>query len=328
MTRVRMICDNDYAGDPDGLVQLAHHLLSPSVDVRAVIASHLGPDDAFDPSGRSAEHGAVAARRIAELAGRADVAILAGAERALSGRAAPARGEDPGAGAGEAPPSEGARAIIAEALRDDPRPLYVACGGGLTEIASAWLAQPRIAQLITAVVWIGGAEHHLPGVGSVPAPPGAAGPEYNTGIDLHAAQVVFDSDLPLWQVPRDAYRRLLVSSAELETRMRPAGALGAHLTEALDDARRLMAGLGQDLGETYALGDTPLVLLTALQSAFQPDTSSSEHTLVPAPRIGDDGGYLARPDGRPIRVYRRLDARLAVEDLFAKLRLHAARAAR
>lgn len=312
MARARVICDNDYAGDPDGLVQLTHHLLSPSVDVRAVLASHLAPGDAFDASGSSAAHGAEAARRVADLAGRGDVPVHAGAEHGLDAEGAPER------------LSPAAAAIVDEALRDDPRPLYVTCGGGLTEIAAAWLAEPAIADRIAAVVWIGGPEHDLPGREHGPAaPPGWDGPEYNTAIDVRAAQVVFDSDLPLWQVPRDAYRQLLVSSAELDVRLRPAGPLGAHLAAALDEARTLMAGLGQDLGETYDLGDTPLVLLTALQSAFQPDTSSSSHVVVPAPRIGDDGRYDPRPDGRPIRVYTGLDVRLAIGDLFAKLERHA-----
>ncbi|MET0729471.1 MAG: nucleoside hydrolase, partial [Acidimicrobiales bacterium] len=39
--RVRVILDNDYAGDPDGLVELAHHLLSPGVDIRFVIGGQL-----------------------------------------------------------------------------------------------------------------------------------------------------------------------------------------------------------------------------------------------------------------------------------------------
>jgi purine nucleosidase len=39
--RCRVIADNDFAGDPDDLWQLAHHLLSPSVDVRAVVSSRL-----------------------------------------------------------------------------------------------------------------------------------------------------------------------------------------------------------------------------------------------------------------------------------------------
>lgn len=315
MARVRVICDNDYAGDPDGLIQLAHHLLSPSVDVRAVLASHLAPADPFDPSGRSAEHGCLVARAVADLAGRPDVPVFAGAEVGITGSGRP-----------DGDLSPAATAIVAEALREDPRPLYVTCGGGLTEIAAAWRAEPRIARRIAAVVWIGGVEHDFTdlGLGRAASPPGWAGPEYNTAIDLPAAQVVFDSDLPLWQVPRDAYRQLLVSSAELESRLRPAGPLGAHLSDAIDDARDLMAGLGQDLGETYDLGDTPLVLLTALQSAFQPETSSSSHVVVPAPGIADDGGYLPRPHGRPIRVYTRLDTRLAVADLFSKLERHAA----
>lgn len=314
MARVRLICDNDYAGDPDGLVQLAHHLLSPSVDVRAVVASHLSPGDPFDPSGRSAENGSVAARAVARLAGRPEVPVLAGAEVGI-------RQPDDGVAA----LSPGARAIVEEAMRDDPRPLYVTCGGGLTEVAAAWRSEPRIARRIAAVVWIGGPEHDLsgPGVGRRGAPPGWEGLEYNTAIDLAGAQAVFDSDLTLWQVPRDAYRQLLVSSAELESRVRPAGALGAHLAAALDAARDLMARLGQDLGETYDLGDTPLVLLTALQSAFQPDTSSSAHVVLPTPRLGDDGRYVPRTDGRPMRVYTALDTRLAIADLFAKLERHA-----
>ena len=56
--RFRVISDNDYAGDPDGLFQLAHHLLSPSVEMRAVIGSHLAVGDPFDPSGASAANGA------------------------------------------------------------------------------------------------------------------------------------------------------------------------------------------------------------------------------------------------------------------------------
>lgn len=39
--RMRVIIDNDFSGDPDGLFQLAHHLLSPSVEVRGIIGSHV-----------------------------------------------------------------------------------------------------------------------------------------------------------------------------------------------------------------------------------------------------------------------------------------------
>ena len=41
--RCRVIVDNDWAGDPDGLVGLAHHLLSPSNRVDLITSSFLAP---------------------------------------------------------------------------------------------------------------------------------------------------------------------------------------------------------------------------------------------------------------------------------------------
>lgn len=305
-TRMRVISDNDYSGDPDGLIQLAHHALSSSVDLVAVIGSHLAPGDPFDPSGRSAANAAAAARRVLHLAGRGDVVVHAGAQDGLPDVRTP---HD----------SAGARAIVAEAMRDDPRPLYVTLGAGLTELASAYLLEPRIAGRLTAI-WIGGPEH--PGLTAAP-PPGSAGVEYNLRIDVTAAQVVFDAPIPLWQVPRDAYRQVLMGVDEIELSIRTAGPLGAHLADALERVRGLADVAGADIGETYVLGDSPLVLLTALQSAFEPDPSSSRYVTVPAPRIAGDGSYLSNPDGRLIRTYTHLDTRLVIGDLIAKLARHA-----
>src|SRR3954462_12214201 len=100
--RMRIGVDNDFSGDPDGLVQLAHHALSPSVDLRLVIGSHLRPDDPFDSSGTTAEEAAGLAREILALAGRDDVAVRAGSNAALVDRTTPAA-------------SPAARALVAEA---------------------------------------------------------------------------------------------------------------------------------------------------------------------------------------------------------------------
>jgi hypothetical protein len=62
--RMRVVVDDDFSGDPDGLVQLAHHALSPSVELRLVIGSHLRPDDPFDPSATTADDAAALAREI------------------------------------------------------------------------------------------------------------------------------------------------------------------------------------------------------------------------------------------------------------------------
>lgn len=301
--RVRVIVDNDLSGDPDGLFQLAQHLRSPSVDIRAIIGSHLHEKEPFDPSDRQAANAADKARELLVLMGLANtVPVIAGVEKALVTTTVPAR-------------TPATDAIIAEALRDDPRPLYYCAGAGLTDLAMALLIEPRIAKKLT-LVWIGGAEH--PGL-AVP-PPGAPAAEYNLTIDRVAAQVVFNqSAITIWQVPRNAYRQLLVSNAELQELKRQS-ALGAWLVAHIEKLAALAAKARFDIGETYILGDSPLVTLTALQSSFEPDPSSSEYVTRPAPNIRDDGSYQDNPQGRLMRIYTRIDTRLTFADMALKLR--------
>ncbi len=304
--RLRVIVDNDFSGDPDGLFQLAHLLLSPSVEVRAIIGSHLSAGDGFDPSGNQADNAARKATellKLLHLAGR--VPVIAGSNTGMRTDSTPVK-------------SPAVDFIIKEALRTDTQqPLYVLCGAGLTEIASAALTNPRVADKLT-VVWIGGPEYAdlaLP-------PPRAAGIEYNLNIDVAAARAVFNrTRLPLWQVPRNAYRQALVSTALLQTRVQPRGQVGAYLWAALADLQKRLWQYHLNVGETYILGDSPLVLLTALQSSFEPDPSSSDYVLKPAPTISPQGTYQVNPNGRAIRVYQHLDVGLLFQDFFAKLEL-------
>ena len=85
---------------------------------------------------------------------------------------------------------------------------------------------------------------------------------------------------------------------------------------------KLAAKSGFQLGETYVLGDSPLVLLTALQSSFEAWPSSSKSRLLPAPVLDDTGAYTGEvlPD-HLIRVWYDLDVRLLMADLYAKLTL-------
>lgn len=305
--RLRVIIDNDFSGDPDDLIQTAHHLMCPSVEIPFIIGSHLSPGDFIDPSTEQSAN----AQRIAKellavmgLAGRHKV--LRGAELAIPDRDTPRD-------------TPAARAIIAEALRTDTtQKLFYAAGAGLTELASALLIEPAIATKLT-LVWIGGPEYPE----DAPAPPGSRGMEYNLNIDRAAAQRVFDSDIAIWQVPRNVYRQALMSYAELIVSVGRHGALGAYLRGAIERIMQRAAEGGYHLGETYAMGDSPLVTLTALQSAFEADPASSAYKLRPRPSIKDDGFYgpaLARP---PIRVYTQIDNRLTFADFFAKLALWA-----
>jgi purine nucleosidase len=304
--RMRVIIDNDFSGDPDGLFQLVHHVLSPSVEIRAIIGSHLKPGDGFD---RSNETAANAKKKIEELLGIMKMDkqfnVYQGSNIALANDSTPQV-------------SDGAKAIVKEAMREDTKlPLYVVCGASLTEIASAYLMEPKIANRLT-LIWIGGPEYTdlaLP-------PPGYTSLEYNLGIDIKAGQVVFNkSAIPIWQVSRSAYRQVIISYATLQTKVKTQGAIGAYLTAALERIMGMAVKYNFNIGETYVVGDSPLVLLTALQSSFEPDPSSSTYTIKQAPFINVQGLYEINLSGRNIRVYTQLDTHLLLDDFFAKLAL-------
>ena len=214
--------------------------------------------------------------------------------------------------------SDAVQVIIKEAMRTDTDlPLYVVCGGGLTNIASAYLLEPKIADKIT-LVWIGGPEYTDIAI----PPPGYTTLEYNLGIDVKAAQVIFNTaNIKLWQVPRNVYRQPIMSDAELLTRVKGKGELGNHLYAVMKDALGKLNTWNIPIGEVYIYGDNPLVLLTAIQSSFEPDPSSSTYVNKQAPRINDVGVYETNLNGRIIRVYQQLDNRLLFEDFYAKLEL-------
>lgn len=301
----RVILDNDFAGDPDGLFQLAHHVLCRSVAIPLIIGSHL---PASFSSGHDASDGAARARELLKIINLdGEHKPIAGAETAMRSRTSWA-------------PSPASSAIVREAMRTDAsEPLFYAAGAGLTELALAWLAEPRIGPRIK-LIWIGGNEHEglanpIPGPGEI---------EFNLSIDPVAAQVIFnESDIEIWQVPRDAYRQMLFSNSEVDE-LAASGALGSYLKARLDAMAEMMAHIpgfpGITQTEAYVLGDSPLVTLTALVPPFQPDPSSSRYKRMPTPEIRADGTYVARPNGRPMRVYTDIDAELTFRDMLAKFR--------
>jgi purine nucleosidase len=301
----RVIIDNDFAGDPDGLFQLAHHVLCQSLQIPLIVGSHLPAKYGMNASAAAA---VAKAHSLLKVMNREDRHILLnGAETPIASRTA-------------WKPSPATAAIVREAMREDTNePLVYAAGGGLTELALAWLAEPRIGRRIK-LIWIGGREH--PGLAY--PPPGPDEIEYNFAIDPLAAQIIFnDSDIEIWQVPRDAYRQMLFTQAEIED-LAATGPLGRFLKQELDDMAAMVASIpdfpAMPDTEAYVLGDSPLVTLTALLTPFQPDPASSRYTLKPTPRLTRDGSYGKASRGRLMRVYTSIDAQLTFRDMKSKFK--------
>ncbi|MGC6330741.1 nucleoside hydrolase [Rhizorhabdus sp. FW153] len=285
----RVIVDNDFAGDPDGLLALAHQLLSPTTETVLITSSFLDPK--LTPSGvakgKTAERGSELAREMMLRLGHSTpVPVATGLER-------------PGL-AGDTP-SPAASAIIAEARRSHGLPLFLCCGGPLTNVAEALHHAPDIADRMT-LIWIGGGAY----------PDG--GWEYNLATDIAAARAVIEaSAIPLWQVPQPAYRQMQMSIAEMAADLRPISPFTEWLYDQFTRPPSFVT-----LGGAWPMGDSPPVLLTAIAS------ESSEYRDQPARRILDDMHFGEALPARSIRVYTRLDVRLAHADLLAKLKLHTA----
>lgn len=304
----RVILDNDFAGDPDGLFQLAHHVLSRSVFIPLIIGSHL---PAGFSNGHEAQDSADRALELLKVMGLDKVHHpVAGSETPITSRQVWR-------------PSKATDAIIHEAMRDDTtEPLIYAAGAGLTELALAWLREPRIGKRIK-LIWIGGkSPQDLGNPGA-----GADKPEFNFSIDPLAAQIIFnESDIEIWQVPSSTYSQMLFSMAEMEE-LAATGPLGAYLkgrVEAMAEMIAHIPNLRQPaLSDAYVLGDSPLVTLTTLLPPLQPDTTSCRHVLMATPRMLADGNYAPRKGGRLMRVYTQIDAGLTFHDMQARIRLHA-----
>lgn len=288
---IRVITDTDAKNEADDPFAIVHALLSPKFDNVGLVAAHFGVDRVPDSMERSYRELEVLTDK---LGFPQEGLLYHGAPHPLPDKHTPVD-------------SEGARLIIREALKDDPRPLYITFLGPLTDMASALLMEPRIASRVT-VVWIGGGRYPEGGV------------EFNLGNDVDAANVVFSSQAQVWQVPKNVYEMMSVSMAELAYKVRPCGEIGAYLCDQLEAHAHepIPRQSAFRSGETWVLGDNPSVGLLLYEHRFEFD-------WVPAPMITRDMAYVHTGLNRPIRVYRRVDSRLILEDLFAKLALFAAR---
>ena len=293
--QIRYIVHTDCKNEADDQYTLAHILMTPMLDIQAIIACHFSR---FNFHGFPPEATMQASfdeiQKILELMHvSGQYPILKGAACSLPDELTPID-------------SEGARFIIREALREDERPLYIGMQGALTDLASAILIEPEICSRMTAI-WIGGGDY----------PKG--GREFNLSQDVCAANVVFRSCMPLWQVPLSTYMQFGVSLAELQYKVKPHGKIGDYLFRQLIELNlRLGAGAKNSPwphGELWGLGDEGVV--AALMEEREKEDG---YRMLPAPTVDPETmEYRYTENNRPIRVYHTMNTRLDLEDLFCKL---------
>ena len=222
--KVRVIVSTDTACEADDPFAIAHALLSPKLDVKAVIAEHFMGEGSMEKSYAAAKH-------LLTLM-KSDVPVL-------HGQVWPKDGQT----------SEGAQFIINEARKDDSRRLFVLLRGATTTAADALRAAPDIHDKLTLVT-IGGRgyrEHHV------------ELREFNWGNDPEAINYILrDTNVTLWQVPFSGYAFVRTSLAMHQQRLAPCGEVGEYLLRQRDEYNNTPYA-GGTAGECWTLGDNPSV---------------------------------------------------------------------
>jgi len=290
--KIRLIINTDAKNEADDQFAIVHALLTKKFIIKGIIAAHFERKYGEGKEKSMEKSYAEIVKILSLMKMEKQIPALKGATRPLVDEKSPQM-------------SEGAELIIKEALADDPRPLYAGFMGTLTDLASAYLLAPRIAEKLN-VVWIGGGEW----------PKG--GWEFNLNGDVDAANVVFRSNLNLWQIPMNVYRMMRVTLTELACKVRPCAEIGKYLFQQMVDYNNGYADStaypGFPMGESWVLGDSPII------GALIED-HHHDYDLRPAPTFARDMSYAHGQNSRNIRVYKNIDARMTLEDFYCKLAL-------
>ncbi|MEE2965449.1 MAG: nucleoside hydrolase [Acidobacteriota bacterium] len=290
--RVRVVLDTDTYNEIDDQYALAYCLLSPErMAVEAIYAAPFVNDrsaSALEGMEKSYEE----ILRLLNFFSHVDPSIaLRGSDRFFEQRDRPVE-------------SPAARDLIDRALQPGDEPLYVLTIGGPVNVSSAILLEPKIKEKIV-VVWLGGTPEYWP-----------FATEFNLRQDVIASQVLFDSGVPLVQIPtKNVAEHLRTTVPELDRHMRGRSRIGDYLYgQFLEYSAVRMNNRGQskDFPWSKVIWD-----ISAVAWLNNPEWVPSD--IVPSPVLTDDMRWERATGRHKIRVANNVDRDAVFNDLFPRL---------
>jgi inosine-uridine nucleoside N-ribohydrolase len=192
--------------------------------------------------------------------------------------------------------SDAAADLVKKALASsEADPLYVVAIGAITNVASAIIMEPRIIEKIV-VVWLGGHALHWPNT-----------KEFNLYQDVPAAQIIFDSGVPLVLIPcMGVASHLLTTLSEVEKFVKGQGAVGDYLYETFRDCS------GNHFGYSRVIWDISTI-------AYLIDQSWVPTELVSSPVLTNEGTWSVDRRRHLIRSAYFVNRDSVFKDMFMKL---------
>lgn len=286
-TPLRVVLDCDTANEIDDQFAIAYALGSPALDVRGVVSVH----NTYIHGAASVERYQAEAERVVGLCGARDrVPCLRGAIGPMETRATPV-------------PSAGLDFLIAEA---EAGPLTIIATGPITDIASLLLVAPHLRERIR-VVWLGG----FPDAATFRRYRMA---ELNGRADIAAWRVLFETDVPLLQLP--GWPGVATFAVEYAPYAAALRALGRPIAGYLADllvSWQAHYPEGDDRTKRKVLWDAVNVAALVLPEAVTIETR-------PAPLLDAASAHDFSYPGRPIDLLIDLDAPAIFANMTAALK--------
>ena len=196
--------------------------------------------------------------------------------------------------------SDAAQDLIRRAKASEG-PLYVIALAALTNIASALLLEPSLAERIV-VVWLGGHAFGWP-----------HNQEFNLKQERAATRVVLSSGVPLVVIPcMGVTSHLHTTVPELERYVEPKGEVGRFLTERFKGYEQNHEGWSKEIWDLAPV-------------AYLLDETWVPSVLTSTPGLNDDLTWEQTAGSTPMRVATFVERDAIFRDLFRKLEQHASR---
>ncbi len=190
--------------------------------------------------------------------------------------------------------SEAADNIINTVMNSD-KTIYIVAIGAITNVASAIIKCPEITKRCV-LIWLGGHSLHSPDTH-----------EFNLYQDVYAAQTVFDSQIPLIQIPCDGVCSEFVTTVpELEYYLGGKNDLCNYLVEIVRDYSKGRYCYSKVIWD-----------VTALAVLVKPKTL--EFVTIPTPILNDGCRYSHDPSRHHYIYVRKIRRDPLYADLFGKL---------
>lgn len=284
--KLRMVLDTDTYNEIDDQFALVYALLSPErLNVEAIYAAPFTNDRSTGPGDGMEKSYEEILRLLERLSHKDEGFVYRGSTEYFTGRSVPER-------------SPAALDLVERAMAaPENNPLYVVAIGAITNVASAVLIEPEIIRRIV-VVWLGGQPVGIPRT-----------LEFNMKQDLDASRLMFDSGLPLVQIPCiGVSSHLLTTKAELKESIAGYNAISDFLYNRFCEYSSDHFAWAKEIWD-----------ISSIAYLLNEDWVPTQ--LIPSPILNDDFSYSPPPTGRhEIRTAWQIKRNPIFKDLFLKLR--------